>query len=113
MKMFSKIALTALIAVAVPFTAFADSVTTTTTTTVLRTDGPIYAGIVENPALLEPLTLEEFQNFGTKPTAAFQQYQDYTLKLKNPTPNTGPLPFKMKIERVSEAAADTEDTRHR
>lgn len=99
MKTILKAGLIALMAAMVPVTGYADTVTKTVTTISIRTDAPIYTGVVEDVKLLEPLTLEEFQNFGTKPAAAFQQYQEYKQKIENPTPDTGALPFKMKVYR--------------
>ena len=100
MKTLTKIAFTAFLAATLPFAAYADTITTTTTVTTFRTNAPIYMGTVENTALLEPLTLEDFQNFGTKPAAAFQEYQDYKLKLKNSGPDAQVVPYKMKADRT-------------
>jgi hypothetical protein len=81
----------------------ADTVTTTTTTTI-RTDAPIYAGPVENVTVLEPLTLEDFQTFGTKPPAAFEEYQEYKRDLDDRGPDAVPILYKMRVERTLTAA---------
>lgn len=79
---------------------FADKVTTTTTTTktvTIREDAPIYVGPVVE-AELEELTLQDFQQFGTKPPAAFDQYQEYKQEINDPA-NTEPQLYKMKVTR--------------
>ncbi len=100
MKTITNIALTAFLAAAMPFAAYADTkTTTTTTTTMLRPDVPVYTGVIEDVKVLEPLTLEDFQTFGTKPSAQFDLYQEYARKIENPTEEMNPVPYKMRMER--------------
>lgn len=94
-KLFSLVLMLGLMA-GLPFPASAGTVTTTTTT--IRTDAPFYYGPVD-AVLLEPLALEDFQRFGTKPPAAFEQYQQYKQDLDNVSPDSHPKLYKMTVER--------------
>ncbi len=99
MKTLTKIIFAAFIAAVVSMPCYADTVTKTTTTitTTFRSDAPIYTGSVLNVAELEELTLEDFQRFGTKPSAAFDAYQEYQQELKEPRPNPTLVIYKMKV----------------
>lgn len=91
---------------------YADTVTTTTTRTVtiIRSDAPIYMGPVQDVTTLERLTLEDFQRFGTKPSAAFDQFQEYKQALENTDPNAEPVIYKMKIVDRELTLADFQGT---
>ena len=110
MNTLTKIVLASLMAGIVSMPCYADTVTkTTTTVTTIRTDAPIYMGPVTNIVELKELTLEDFQQFGaTKPSAAFQQFQEYQAELKQPKPNPTLVPYKMLIADRDLMIADFE-----
>ena len=98
MKSLAKIALTVFTLGIMTLPGFADTVTeTTTTVTTIRTDAPIYMGPVQNVGELQELTLEDFQRFGTKPSASFDLFQEYQEELRNPGPNSPMVIYKMRI----------------
>lgn len=97
MKSIAKIVLTAWTLGIVSLPCYAATVTeTTTTVTTIRSDAPIYNGPVQEVEL-EELTLEDFQRFGTKPNAAFLQYQEYQKELNKERPNDTLVYYKMKV----------------
>ena len=83
-------------------TAHAAVTQTTTTKTVTTTrfsdTAPIYAGPVEE-AELQELTLADFQRFGTKPVAAWDDFREYQKQGEDPA-NTEPRLYKMKVRAI-------------
>lgn len=109
MRLLTTIVLAAFATAMVPAPGFSDTVTkTTTTVTTIRDDAPIYVRPVENAGGLEELTLEDFQRYGANTSPALQQFQAYQEELRQPSPNTTEVIYKMKVVDRELTLADFE-----
>lgn len=110
MKVIKILVFTAISLGVMTLPSFADTVTeTTTTVTTIRTDAPIYMGPVQDVELME-LTLSDFQFIATKPSSAFQLYNDYQREIGESSPNPTLVPYKMKITDRTLVLADFQGT---